>query len=119
MKKVVREYPGRELHVILDNSSTHGTADVQAWLASNSQVHFHYTSTSASWLNQVEGFFGILAKQSLSVTDYPSKRALHEHLDQYMRHWNRSPTAFEWTKPAQAIIRSHRKTLDRLSTAVH
>ncbi len=73
----------------------------------------------ASWLNQVEGFFGILAKQSLSVTDYPSKRALREHLDQYMRHWNRSPTAFEWTKPAQAIIRSHRKMLDRLSTAVH
>ena len=119
MKKVVRKYPGRELHVILDNSSTHGTADVRAWLASNSQVHFHYTPTSASWLNQIEGFFGILAKQSLSVTDYPSKRALREHLDQYMRHWNRSPTAFEWTKPAQAIIRSHRKMIDRLSTAVH
>jgi len=119
MKKVVRKYPGRELHVILDNSSTHRTADVQAWLGNNPQVHFHYTPTSASWLNQVEGFFGILAKQSLSVTDYPSKRALREHLDQYMRHWNRSPTAFEWTKPAQAIIRSHRKMIDRLSTAVH
>ena len=64
MKKVARQYPGRELHVILDNSSTHSTPDVQAWLATNANVRFHYTPTSASWLNQVEGFFGILGKQS-------------------------------------------------------
>ena len=119
MKKVVRQYPGRELHVILDNSSTHGTEDIQAWLAANPQVHFHYTPTSASWLNEVEGFFGILAKQSLSLTDFPSKRALRDHLDAYMRQWNRSPTPFEWTKPADAIIRSHRKMLNRISAAVH
>ena len=119
MKKVVRQYPGRERHVILDNSSTRGTEDIQAWLAANPQVHFHYTPTSASWLNEVEGFFGILAKQSLSLTDFPSKRALRDHLDAYMRKWNRSPTPFEWTKPADAIIRSHRKMLNRISAAVH
>ncbi|MBY0279444.1 IS630 family transposase [Candidatus Binatia bacterium] len=119
MKKVVRQYPGRELHVFLDNSSTHGTEDIQAWLTNNPQVHFHYTPTSASWLNEVEGFFGILAKQSLSLTDFPSKRALRDHLNAYMRQWNRSPTPFEWTKPANAIIQSHRKMLNRLSTAVH
>jgi transposase len=50
---------GQELHVVLDNSSTHGTAEVKEWLAKNPRVHFHYTPTSASWLNQVEGFFGI------------------------------------------------------------
>lgn len=119
MKKVVRQYPGRELHVILDNSSTHGTEEIKAWLGDNPQVHFHFTPTSASWLNEVEGFFGILAKQSLSLTDFPSKRALRDHLDAYMRQWNRSPTPFEWTKPAGAIIRSHRKMLNRISAAVH
>jgi transposase len=119
MRKVVRKYPGRELHVILDNSSSHGTDEVKAWLAQNPQVHFHYTPTSASWLNQVEGFFGILAKQSLSLTDFPSKRALREHLRSYMRQWNQAPTAFEWTKPAGAIIRSQRKMLDRISLTVH
>jgi transposase len=119
MKTVVRRYPRRELHVILDNSSTHGTADVQAWLAANPQVQFHYTPTSASWLNQVEGFFGILGKQSLSSTDFHSKRALRDHLDAYMRDWNRSPTPFAWTKPADAIIKSHRRMLKRISTAVH
>jgi transposase len=119
LRKVVRAYPGRELHVILDNSSSHGTPDVRAWLTQHPQVHFHYTPTSASWLNQVEGFFGILGKQSLSLTDFYSTRALREHLAAYMRAWNRSPTPFAWTKPASAIIRSHRRMLEHISTAVH
>jgi transposase len=119
MKKVARQYPGRELHVILDNSSTHSTPDVHAWLAANTNVQFHYTPTSASWLNQVEGFFGILGKQSLSATNFPSKRSLRDHIAAYMRAWNLNPTPFEWTKPARAIIRSHRRMLDRISRAVH
>jgi transposase len=119
MRKVERGYRGRELHVILDNSSTHRTPEVQAWLAAHPTVHFHYTPTSASWLNQVEGFFGILAKQSLSQTDCPSKKALRDHLTAYLRAWQKNPTPFAWTKPAQAIIRSHRRMLERISTAVH
>jgi transposase len=119
MRQVVRAYPRRELHVILDNSSSHSTPEVRAWLAQHPRVHFHYTPTSASWLNQVEGFFGILGKQSLSMTDFYSKAALREHLAAYMRAWNRNRTPFAWTKPAQAIIRSHRRMLERISTAVH
>jgi transposase len=119
MEKVVRAYPRKELHVVLDNSSTHSTEDVGAWLAAHPKVKFHYTPTSASWLNQVEGFFGILAKQSLSVTNFPSKKALREHIHAYMRGWNRSPSSFQWTKPAAAIIKSHQRMLDRISTAVH
>jgi transposase len=106
MKNVARVYPDRDLHVILDNSSTHDTEDVRAWLAAHPRVHFHYTPTSASRLNQIEGFFGILAKQSLSLTDCRSKRALQDHLVAYFRAWNKNPTPFEWTKPARAIIKS-------------
>lgn len=119
MKTVVRRYPRRELHVILDNSSTHSTPEVRTWLAVNPLVHFHYTPTSASWLNQVEGFFGILGKQSLGLSDFHSKRALRDHIEAYMRAWNKSPTPFAWTKPADAIIKSHRRMLKRISTAVH
>ena len=119
MKKVRAQYRRRELHVILDNSSTHGTPEVKEWLAKNPNVHFHYTPTSASWLNQVEGFFGILGKQSLSISNFPSKRTLRDHIAAYMRGWNKKPTPFEWTKPARAIIRSHRRMLDRISGAVH
>jgi transposase len=74
MKHVARRHPRQELHVVLDNSWTHGTAEVKEWL-------FHYTPTSASWLNQVEGFFGILGKQSLAVAHFPSKVALREHIE--------------------------------------
>jgi transposase len=119
MNRVVRAYPEQELHVILDNSSSHATEEVMTWLLEHPLVYFHFTPTSASWLNQVEGFFGILTKQSLSETDFPSKKALSEHLAAYMRVWNKNPTPFAWTKPAAAIIRSHRQMLDRISTTVH
>jgi transposase len=119
MKLVARQYPRRELHVILDNSSAHSTPKIQQWLEKNPRIRFHYTPTSASWLNQVEGFFGILAKQSLRATDFPSKKALRAHIEAYITHWNNEPTPFIWTKPAAAIIRSHRRMLDRISQAVH
>lgn len=105
--------------MFLDNSSTHATPDVKAWLAKNPRIHFHYTPTSASWLNQVEGFFGILGKQSLSTTSFFSKTALREHIDAFMAHWNTDPTPFVRTKPAAAIVRSHRQMLARISNAVH
>lgn len=119
MKKVARLNPRRELHVILDNSSTHSTPAVVAWLAKHPRIHFHYTPTSASWLNQVEGFFGIFAKQALSMNDFPSKAALRGHIDAFMASWNDRPRPFFWTKPADAIIRSHRRMLARISHAVH
>lgn len=119
MRKVARSYPDRELHVVLDNSSSHSTPEVCAWLEANPRVHFHFTPTSGSWLNQVEGFFGILGKQSLSITDFPSKKALREHIERYIADWNHHPTPFCWTKPAQAIISSHQRMLDRISRAVH
>jgi transposase len=119
MNLVVHRYPRKQLHVVLDNSSSHSTPEVTAWLAAHPRVHFHYTPTSASWLNQVEGFFGILGKQSLAATDFYSKTALREHLHAYMRAWNRNPTPFAWTKPAAAIIKSHRRMLKRISLTVH
>jgi transposase len=119
LKQVAKAEPRRKLHVILDNSSTHSTPAVQAWLAKNPRVKFHYTPTSASWLNQVEGFFGILTKQSLSLTNFASKKALRDHLDAFIASWNDEPTPFIWTKPAKSIVESHRKMLNRTSLAVH
>lgn len=105
----------RDGHVTVGETGS-GPAHVRSICAPH---HFHYTPTSASWLNQVEGFFGILGKQSLGVTNFDSKRALRDHLHAFMRSWNSNPTPFAWTKPATAIIRSHRRMLDRISTAVH
>ena len=115
MKLVARQNPRRELHVVLDHSSTHGTPDVMAWLTKNPRIHFHCTPTNASWLNQVEGFFGILAKQSLRATDFISKKQLREHIASYIAGWNNEPRPFIWTKPAADIIQSHRRMLARIS----
>lgn len=115
MKQVARLNPKRELHVILDNSSTHSTPAIRKWLKQHPRIQFHYTPTSASWLNQVEGFFGILAKQSLRATDFLSKKQLRAHIQAYIAGWNKDPTPFIWTKPAAAIIRSHRRMLARIS----
>ena len=115
MKQVARQNPRRELHVVLDNSSTHGTAEVMAWLAKNPRIRCHYTPRSASWLDQVEGFFGILAKQSRRATDFLSKKHLRQHIAAYIANWNNEPRPFFWTKPAAAIIQSHRRMLARIS----
>ena len=51
--KAVRRHPGREVHVVLDNLSTHSTPDVLKWLDANPHVHFHFTPIGASWINQI------------------------------------------------------------------
>jgi transposase InsO family protein len=60
---LVRAYPRRPLHVVLDNSSTHSTPEVERWLQRHKRVHFHFTPTSASWMNMIEIWFSILTNQ--------------------------------------------------------
>lgn len=112
---VVRKYPTGELHIIIDNSSTHSTDDVSVWLAKHPRVHFHFTPTSASWLNQVEGFFGILTRKSVRRGNFPSKRDLRRHIEAFIAMWNRDPTPFVWTKSAHRIVRDHRRLMKRTS----
>lgn len=119
MEKVVREHPEKQLHVILDNSSSHKSELVGEWMKKHPRVHFHFTPTSASWLNQVEGFFGILGKQSLSHASFTATKKLCEHISNYIAGWNKLPTPFLWTKPALAIIKTHKKMIDQISKTVH
>ena len=119
MKKLKRAFPRGELHVILDNSSTHSTPDVQDWLATNKRVTFHFTPTSASWLNQVESFFSILTRRSIRRTSFPTKAALRRHIQEFLARWNENPTPFVWTKSAHTIVRDHRRHLARISRMEH
>ena len=64
LKKAVAPHAGREIHVGLDNLSTHTTPDVKAWLDAHPNVHFHFTPTGSSWLNQIETWFGIITRQT-------------------------------------------------------
>lgn len=119
MQKLAREYPNQELHVILDNSSAHKTPDVMEWKALHPRITFHFTPTSASWLNQVEGFFSILTRRSLRRTSFANRSSLKKHLRAFLAAWNANPTPFVWTKSAHTIVRDHRKMLDRISREEH
>lgn len=119
LKQIAREYPAVDLHVIVDNSSTHTTPEVMAWLHQNPRVQMHFTPTSASWLNQVEGVFSILTRRSLKHTSFQSKSALRKHLTAFVDAWNRDPTPFIWTKSAHSIVRDHPRMLARISRTAH
>lgn len=110
LKSLNRRYQGRELHVILDNSSTHGTPAVRAWLSQHQNVHFHFTPTGASWLNMVEAWFGILTRKSVRRASFSSVARLVSHIKAYIDHWNDNPTPFVWTKrPAEIIKKAVRR----------
>jgi len=111
LKGLNRRYRGHELHVVLDNSSTHSTPDVRAWLEDHPSVHFHFTPTGASWLNMIEAWFGILTRKSVRRGSFPSVKALVRHIRHYIDHWNENPTPFVWTKkPADIIRKAVRRT---------
>jgi transposase len=104
MKRVARAYPKGELHVVLDNVSTHTTPDVKAWLARNPRVTFHCTPTSASWMNQVETWFGILTRQAIRRGSFRSVKELVAMIDAFTRQWNAGSSPFAWVKTADEIL---------------
>ena len=110
LKKLEREFPVGVLHVILDNSSTHKTPEIQAWLKQHPRVQFHFTPKSASWMNQVEGLFSILTRQSIRRGSFDTVRALVQHIQRYIARWNEHPTPFVWTRePAEIIKKAVRR----------
>ena len=97
MNQVVARHPGREIHVILDNLSTHKPKR-DKWLARHPNVHLHYTPTHASWLNQAEVWFSILAGKSLKGGSFRSVRELVDHIDRLIASYNATARPFVWTK---------------------
>jgi transposase len=96
MSSVAAAFPDRELHVIVDNLNTHKKCD--RWLKKHPNVHFHFTPTRSSWLNQVETWFSILQGQSLNGASFTSVEQLQEHIDAFISAYNETATPFAWTK---------------------
>lgn len=106
--------PEIDLHVILDNSSTHKTEAIQRFLRKRPRFHFHFTPTSASWMNAVESWFSQLERRSLYRGVFTSVAELREELRRYVRaHNEESAKPFVWTKSAQAIIAAVKRARDR------
>lgn len=96
MNQVVAAFPDRELHVILDNLNTHKKCD--RWLNKHPKIHFHFTPTRSSWLNQIETWFSILQGQSLSGASFTSVEQLQEHINAFIAAYNEMASPFAWTK---------------------
>lgn len=95
MNEVVAAYPGQEIHVVLDNLSTHKPKH-DRWLGRHRNVHFHFTPTHASWLNQVETWFSILSRQALRHSSFRSPREVRDRIDAFIRGYNRDAQPFHW-----------------------
>ena len=104
LKKAVKPHTGRDIHVMLDNLSTHTTPEVMAWLADNPQVQFHFTPVGSSWINQIETWFGIITRQSIRRGTFSSVKVLVKQIRDYIAHWNTNPRPFAWTATADEIL---------------
>lgn len=97
MDEVIAEVPAdQQIHVILDNYSTHKKN--HDWLTKHPNVHFHFTPTSASWLNQVEIWFGIFSRKTLSGASFTSTDQLAAAIEAFITSYNQSASPFVWRK---------------------
>ena len=104
LNRLARTYPRRQIHVVLDNVSTHKTAAVRAWLDRHPRITFHFTPTSASWMNQVETWFSVLSRQSIRRGSFASVKALIAAIDEFIRTWNDGDSPFTWVRTADEIL---------------
>ena len=107
MNRLVVAYPRRTLHVILDNLNIHKPKR-DRWRQHHPQVHFHYTPTHATWLNQVEIWFSLLSRQALRTASFCSTEQLRAHIDAFIAAYNQTAHPFEWSK--QVVFQKHPKS---------
>jgi transposase len=105
MNSIVVDYPDKQIHVILDNLSTHKPKR-DRWLARHPNVRLHFTPTYSSWLNQIEIWFSILQRNSLAGASFTDIQQLRDHIDAFVDSYNTRAVPFAWTK---AVV--HQKSL--------
>jgi transposase len=106
-----------EIHVVLDNLSTHKTPAVHRWLVRHPRFHLHFTPTYGSWLNLVERFFGLLTEHALRRGSHNSVSQLRTAIVEYVEEHNIEPKPFRWTKTADDILLSLARFGTRTMTA--
>jgi transposase len=105
---------GLDVHVVLDNSSTHKTPAIHAWLLGHPRFQFHFTPTSSSWLNLVERWFAELTTKLLQRSAHRSVAALTADLNAWIATWNDNPRPFVWHKTADEILNNLKRYLTNL-----
>jgi transposase len=115
-----REVPDDlEVHVVLDNASTHKTPAVKRWLAAHPRFVLHFTPTSSSWLNLVERWFGELTTKKLQRGTHRSVRELNADIRAWINTWNDNPRPYVWTKTSEQILDSISRYCTRINDSGH
>jgi transposase len=105
LNKVDSQVPAElDVHVILDNLSTHKTTAVHQWLLRHERFHFHFTPTYGSWMNLVERWFSALTTKKLQRSAHRSVKDLAADITAWVETWNQNPRPFTWTKTADEIL---------------
>jgi transposase len=120
LRTLEREVPPHlDVHLVLDNSSTHKTPAIQRWLAAHPRFVVHFTPTSSSWLNLVERWFSELTTKLLKRGAHRSVRELNADLRAWIDTWNDDPRPFVWTKTADQILDSIARYCERINESRH
>jgi len=111
--------PDLEIHLILDNYSTHKSQAVQRWLQpkKRQRFHLHFTPTSSSWLNQVERWFALITDRMIRRGTFLSVRELEQAIYDWLAKWNRDPQPFVWKATADVILDKVRRCKELSETA--
>jgi putative transposase len=105
LRHVDRNVPAAlDVHLIIDNYATHKHAKVKAWLAQRPRYHVHYTPTYASWLNQVERWFGLITQRAIRRGSFSSVQELVTKIDHFVASYNAHSRPFAWTATADSIL---------------
>jgi transposase len=120
LQTIDREVPADlDVHLILDNASTHKTPAIKKWLTAHPRFVVHYTPTSSSWLNLAERWFGELTTKKLRRATHRSVRQLNTDIRNWIDTWNENPRPFVWTKTADQILESIATYCNRINESRH
>ena len=108
-----------DVHLIVDNYATHKHGRVKAWLAKRPRYHVHYTPTYATWINQVERWFGIITERAIRRGSFTSVKELVSRIESFVEQYNAQATPFVWTATAQSILAKVERLCSYISGTGH
>lgn len=108
-----------DVHLVVDNSSTHKTPEIHRWLLRHPRFQLHFTPTYSSWLNLVERWFAELTNKWLRRGTHRSTKELEVAISDWIERWNEEPVPFVWHKTADEILDTLAAYCERISASGH
>ena len=108
-----------DIDLIVDNYATHKHPKVKAWLARRARYHVHYTPTYASWINQVERWFGLITRQAIRRGSFSRVKELTCKINAFVEQYNAQASPFAWTATAESILSKIERSCSPVSGTRH